>query len=192
MHGAHADVHPGTPLLIATMLRDPTRMQPHFDRLMARDTVDGVRGHLSDEEVKLAFMAAPCLGLWALTVELGDRILKSDAEALVSFHHMAREPPHHFLDHEVLYHLASEQSPHGREAAVDTPAAGAPRGWKVLSSRLRMRDTHTSPDTAKSDRIRKSLDPNGEHLWRTMTHTAVSGRIERFGAVRRRGRTARG
>lgn len=163
MHGADSDMHPGTPLLIATMLRDPTRMQPHFDRLMARDTVDGVSGYLSEEEVKLAFMAAPCLGLWSLTVELGDRILKTDPEALVSFHHMAREPPHHFLDHEVLYHLAAEHRSHERETAV--AIAGPPRGWKVLSSRLRMRDAHTSPDTAKSERIRQSLVLVLSHLF---------------------------
>jgi hypothetical protein len=30
-------VHPGSPLLIATMLRDPARMQPHFDRLLQRE-----------------------------------------------------------------------------------------------------------------------------------------------------------
>jgi hypothetical protein len=64
---------------------------------------------------------------------------------LLDFHRVAREPPFHFLDHEVLFHLAQEEVEHTERvsevaAAVCALPVGLQRRWRIDSFRLQLNE----------------------------------------------------
>jgi hypothetical protein len=157
----------------------------------AEDAEREAAARLSEEEIKLAFMAAPFLGRWHECLLLGERVLASNPDGLLDFHRVAREPPFHFLDHEVLFHMAHEEVERAAQlnvsssqlAAEQCAPAGVQRRWRIDSFRLQLADVHAQPNNGKAARVRAALDPNGDAAWRDIRHSTASAFIARYGAL---------
>ncbi|ETO33973.1 hypothetical protein RFI_03121 [Reticulomyxa filosa] len=137
---------------VAQRLEDSFKLEEAFDDLMKRQ--------MSEEEVMVAFTAAPFLGDWKAMFQLGDKVEQTPG-GLEQLHAMSLQLP--IPDFSLIYELAKEHKLHNQKRK--SPQEMEWNLFNVEKVRVKFKDVDCGPFEGKRTELLEEIKKQGDAEW---------------------------